>query len=82
MNNWMQQPLNTEPAEPRRCPICSVPIYFSFRYGNIVREALQNMFESDHFKANARPRRRHPIGEVTLRPIYSRTPSYSWSVFR
>ncbi|KAK3752827.1 hypothetical protein QZH41_016354, partial [Actinostola sp. cb2023] len=51
MDKWMSQPLDTEanPAEPRCCPVCSIPIYYSFRYGNTVREALQNMFASDYF---------------------------------
>ncbi|KAK3752829.1 hypothetical protein QZH41_016356, partial [Actinostola sp. cb2023] len=51
MDKWMSQPLDTKanPAEPRRCPVCYIPIYYSFRYGDTVREALQNMFASDCF---------------------------------
>ncbi|XP_031564674.1 uncharacterized protein LOC116300052 isoform X2 [Actinia tenebrosa] len=65
MDDWMQEHLETATngqAQPLRCPICSVPIYFSFRYGNIVREALQRMFEVESFTFQKKSRRRQSQG--------------------
>ena len=42
MDAMMQQDLGTN-VQLMRCPRCSIPITFSFRYGNLVKKALRNM---------------------------------------
>ncbi|XP_068757782.1 NFX1-type zinc finger-containing protein 1-like [Montipora capricornis] len=42
MDAIMQQDLGTN-VQLMRCPRCSIPITFSFRYGNLVKKALRNM---------------------------------------
>ena len=42
MDAMMQQDLGSN-VQLMRCPRCSIPITFSFRYGNQVKKALKNM---------------------------------------